>query len=218
MPAVVLKCSQNFGYKERYIAMLGFLKKKKAEPATKVNSFDEPLDKLVDGLPWGWITAHKDFTDKIRTEWGFFLQRWIESRKAHPAEQYGALKSLVVYLEDAQKLCRQKGECFEYWFDGCIANQYYIDKRKSELADLETNMDSHLYEYDQKQRLEAYEASLTDEMILDAITQHEGMLQKDLCKLFPYPKAISSKLYCMEKEGKIERTKSGNSYILKVLQ
>lgn len=182
-----------------------------------VNSFNEPLDKLVDGdLPWGWITAHKDFTDKTQAEWGFFLQRWIESRKAHPTEQYGALKSLLMYLEDAQKLCHQKGECFAYWFDGCIASQDYIDKRKSELADLEANMDTYLQEYEERKELEAFEASLTDEMIYDAIMQHEGMLQKDLCKLFPYPKAISSKLYFMAKEGKIERTKSGNSYTLKI--
>lgn len=114
--------------------MLGIFKKKTTAPAVKTNSFGEPLDKLVDGeLPWGWVTANKDFTDKINEEWGIFLHRWIESRKANITEQYGALKSLVMYLEDAQKLCRQKGECFAYWFDGCIANQDYIDKRKAEL-------------------------------------------------------------------------------------
>lgn len=116
--------------------MLGlFNKKDKKQPVNeKVNSFGEPLDKLVDGeLPWGWVFANKDFVDKISTEWSVFLHRWVESRNANVAEQYGALKSLITYLEDAQKLCIQKGECFAYWFDGYIANQDYIDKRKAEL-------------------------------------------------------------------------------------
>lgn len=118
--------------------MFGFKKKKKdSAPVSNVNSFGEPLDKLVDGeLPWGWVTANKDFTDKINAEWGMFLNRWLESRNADIAEQYGALKSLVMYLEDAQKLCHQKGECFEFWYDECIASHDYIDKRKSELAEL----------------------------------------------------------------------------------
>lgn len=206
--------------------MLGFLKKKKATPQAAdvhVNSFGDPLDKLVDGeLPWGWVTHYKDFIDKYTEEYNYFLYAWFDARKGSPKEERPALKSLLLYMDDVQKLCDQKGECFGFW-----CSDYLIGGQKKtcedRLADLESNMEARLQEYEEKQKmqerraeLEAYEATLTDEMMLDAIRQHEGMLQKDLCKLFPYPQAISSKLYYMAKEGKIERIKSGNSYILKI--
>ena len=63
-----------------------------------------------------------------------------------------------------------------------------------------------------------FSAVMTDEAVLDAIRQHEGIIQKDFYKLYDHPQAkivLMEKLYYMEKEGKIERIKSGNSYILK---
>lgn len=116
--------------------MLGFLKKKKAEPATKKNSFGEPLDKLVDGeLPWGWITAHKDFTDGIEKEFAYFWNAWINARK-DPINERNALKSLLQYMDDVQRMCDQKGECFGFW---CA--EYLIGKQKercaSRLSDIE---------------------------------------------------------------------------------
>ena len=207
--------------------MFGFFKKKEADnhiKATGVNSFGEPLDKLVDGdLPWGWVAHYSDFTGKIGSEYEYFINQWYDAKaNKSPIDEYGALKSFLMYMDDVQKLCDQKGECFGFWCSDYLignAKQYAEDR----FADLEANMDAHIQKYEEKKKmqayqkeLEAYEATLTDEMLFDAIRQNEGMLQKDLCKLFPYPKAISSKLYFMEKEGKIERTKSGNSYILRI--
>lgn len=187
--------------------MFDFLKKKKATPAVNVNSFGE--------LPWGWNTANKDFTDKIGEEYSYFWKVWIDARNGEPSKEMNALKSLLQYMDDVQKMCDQKGECFGFW-----CSEYLIGKQKKtgtdRLADLETNMKSYIQEYEERQKMQVYEATLTDEMMFDAINQHEGMLQKDLCKLFPYPSVISSKLYSMSKEGKIERIKSGNSYELKV--
>ena len=80
-------------------------------------------------------------------------------------------------------------------------------------------MNVYTQEYEKRKDVESYEATLTDKMIFDTIRQHEGILQKDFYKLFdsPYAKeAVSEKLYFMAKEGKIERIKSGNSYILKL--
>lgn len=204
--------------------MFGFLKKKEVKSQGNMNSFGESLDKLIDGdLPWGWQHANSDFTGKIGSEFEYFRQQWYDAKSnKSPIEEYGALKSFLIYMDDVQKLCDQKGECFSFWCSDYLigdAKQYAEDR----FADLETNMDAKLQEYEEKQKmqayrseLEAYEATLTDEMMFDAIRQHEGMLQKDICKLFPYPKAISSKLYYMGKEGKIERIKSGNSYTLKI--
>ena len=108
--------------------MLGFMKKKKAEPKpadVKVNSFGEPLDKLVDDdLPWGWVTHYKDFIDKATEEYKYFLHAWFDVKKGDPQEERNALKSLLQYMDDVQKLSDQKGECFGFWCsDYLIGNQ-----------------------------------------------------------------------------------------------
>ena len=84
-------------------------------------------------LPFGWIYRNKEFTDKIQSEYSYFLNLWLDSRSGSPKEQYAALKSFVLYLEDAEKICISKGECFEFWFYEIIASADYIDKRKNEL-------------------------------------------------------------------------------------
>lgn len=207
--------------------MFDFFKKKKSPaPVDKVNSFGEPLDKLVDGeLPWGWVVAYSDFTDRIKKEYSYFWQAWIDARKDEPKKEISALKSLLQYMDDVQNMCNQKGECFGFWCKRfLIGNQK--ERCSERIADLEKNMDAHIQKYEERLKLqayraevEAYEATLTDKMMFDTIRQHEGILQKDFYKLFdsPYAKdAVSEKLYFMAKEGKIERIKSGNSYILKL--
>lgn len=87
-------------------------------------------------LPWGWVTRNKAFTEKIQSEYSYFLNVWLDSRKKAPMEQYSALKSFVMYLEDAERLCKSKGECFEWWFYNDLVSKEYIQKRKTELNSL----------------------------------------------------------------------------------
>ena len=103
---------------------------------------DDDLEHLTkDGeLPWGWHTHTKDFTDKIKNEYSYFLNMYIESRTKSPQEKYSALKSFVLYLEDAEKLCKSKGECFEFWFYEILTSRNYIPKLKEELNRLVANM------------------------------------------------------------------------------
>lgn len=103
-------------------------------------------------LPWGWHTHTKEFTNKINNEYSYFLNRWLESRTKSPLEQYSALKSFVLYLEDVEKLCASKGECFELWFYDCLTSKDYIQKRKNELNELVTNMDALQKEYELKHK------------------------------------------------------------------
>ena len=202
--------------------MFGFLKKKTETKTVKQPQKTAPVvdfDHLdEDGeLPWGWVTHYKAFIDKINNEFNYFMQQWSEAKDhKSPIDEYGALKSFLIYMDDVQKLCDRKGECFSFWCREYLIKQEWKKKLQNRLTDLEANMDDKLKEYNEKVQQQNFEALLTDEMIFEAIRQNEGMLQKDLCKLFPYPKAISSKLYFMEKEGKIERIKSGNSYTLKI--
>ena len=130
------------------MGLFDFMKKKATvkqpqttKAATKPSR--ECLDKLTkDGeLPWGWIYQHKDFTDKINGEYTHFLNTWLDSGNKSPKEQYQALKSFVLYLKDAEKLCKSKGECYEFWFYEILATKDYIEKRTSELEELSANLE-----------------------------------------------------------------------------
>lgn len=90
-------------------------------------------------LPWGWHYKNKNFIEKINNEYTYFLDNWLNSRGAEPKKQYEALKSFVLYLEDVEKLCAKKGECFEFWFYEVLASPDYIQKRKEELNELQHN-------------------------------------------------------------------------------
>ena len=127
------------------MGLFDVLKKKapvqKQQPQTTklgTNSFGERIDRLTpDGeLPWGWVTRNKEFCDKINGEYSYFLNAWLQARSKSQKEQYSALKSFVVYLEDAEKLCKSKGECFDFWFHEILTGKGYVEKRKKELAEL----------------------------------------------------------------------------------
>lgn len=111
-----------------------FFSKKNQAPVIKTNSYNEPLDRLVNGeLPWGWATHHKDFTEPLQNQCRYFINIWIESRKLPVKEQYAALKSFVLFLNDAKNLASSKGECYFKWFQDIIADDEYISKRQAEL-------------------------------------------------------------------------------------
>ncbi len=126
------------------MGFLDFLKKKcgiasePAAPKAEANSFGERFDRLTEEgeLPFGWVTRNKAFTEKIQSEYSYFMNLWLDSRSKSPVEQYSALKSFVLYLEDAERLCKSKGECFEFWFYEILASREYIPKRKTELETL----------------------------------------------------------------------------------
>lgn len=125
--------------------MLFFKKKQKSHAeeiaAKRTNLSRESLDKLdKDGnLPWGWYAAHKEFADERTAEFQCFLENYSAARNKSPLEKYGALKSLVVYLEDSRKKCCLMGECYVKWFDSIFAAPEYVEKLKAELAELESS-------------------------------------------------------------------------------
>lgn len=202
------------------MGLFDFMKKKsvpaKTPNTTKVetNSFGEPLDRLTpEGeLPWGWISHNNEFTGKIGGEYSHFLNMWLESRNKSPKEQYSALKSFVLYLEDAGKLCESKGECFEFWFYEYLTSKEYIEKRKSELEELTANLDELQSNFIKRNE----ELSGLDERIIKMLIDNPGILQSEFVKMFDslVQNDVREKLYFMEKSGELERTKSGRSYIL----
>lgn len=94
-------------------------------------------ERLENGeLPWGWVTRNKEFCDRINGEYTQFLNAWLQARSKSQNEQYSALKSFVVYLEDVEKLCKSKGECFDFWFHEILTGKGYTEKRRKELEKL----------------------------------------------------------------------------------
>jgi hypothetical protein len=201
------------------MGLFNFMKKKapvqkQQTRAAKTNSSGERLDRLTpDGeLPFGWIYHNNEFVSRISGEYSHFLNMWLDSRNKSPKEQYQALKSFVMYLDDAGKLCKSKGECFEFWFYEHLAQKDYIEKRKSELEKLTANFDKLQSDFEKR----IGHLSDIDKRIVKMLIGNPGILQSEFIKMFDplVQNDVREKLYFMEKAGKLERTKSGRSYIL----
>lgn len=176
----------------------------------QTNSFGEDLTHLTaDGeLPWGWISANRNFTDKIEAEYRYFADRFYEEKKKGISAEYSALKSLVLYMEDAKKLCASKGECFAKWAEISVAHPETLADYKQRIAYIEENIDSLF-------RTEKALKKLNAE-IVEIIRSEPGVIQSDIYKRFdPSMKNhISNELYQMEAHNVIIREKSGRSYKL----
>lgn len=175
---------------------------------------DDDLEHLTkEGeLPWGWHNHTKEFTNKVNNEYSHFLNLWLESKSKSPLDQYSALKSFVLYLEDVEKLCKAKGECFEFWFYEILTEKKYVEDRKKELEKLTANFNKLQADHDKKNLL----LSTLDNRIIKMLIDNPGILQSQFVKMFDpiVQNDVREKLYLMEKAGKLERTKSGRSYTL----
>lgn len=195
------------------MGIFDFLKKGTNVVETNTNSTSKPnvdFEHLTDEgkLPFGWTYRNREFTDKIHGEYTYFLNMWLDARKQSPRELYSALKSFVMYLEDAEKLCVPMGECFEFWFYHIIASKDYIEERESELKELTANLDELQQIYEKKQSL--FPA------VVELLKSNDGILQSEFKQLFdePFQNDVSGILYNLHKEGKLERIKQGKTYVL----
>lgn len=159
-------------------------------------------------LPWGWVSHNREFTNKISGEYSYFLNLWLDARKKSPRELYSALKSFVLFLKDAESLCKSKGECFEFWYYQILTSSDYLEKRENELNELIANLDELQQIYEKKQDL--FPA------VINLLKANDGILQSEFKKLFdePFQNDVTSILYNLHKEGKLERIKQGKTYIL----
>lgn len=113
-------------------------------PTSKPSDDLEHLTKEGE-LPFGWVWHNREFTEKIGGEYSYFLNLWLNARKKSPKELYSALKSFVLYLEDIEKLCKSKGECFEFWYYNILTAPDYLEKRKLELQRLSETLEEVTY-------------------------------------------------------------------------
>ncbi len=194
--------------------VMGLFSRKKQTNRNEMWDKDQEHMAKDGSFHWGWHTLNKDFTEKITNEYKYFCDNWQQTYGKSPKERYEALKSLVIYLQDAQKLCYSKNECFVHWFDGCIARPDYIAERISELNELETNLDKLQEDYLRRKKV----LEELEEKIFIILKENDGIIQADLYKKFDssVKNDISNLLYCLDRDGKIERIKSGRSYSLHI--
>lgn len=201
-----------------------FFSKKSAKPAPVVKSVEvstKPVqitpvqEKLTaDGdLPFGWTYRNSEFVERIGSEYKYFLNMWLDSRDKSPYERYAALKSFVLYLEDAAKICKAAGECHDLWYREFLTTPGYLEKRKKELQELESKR--HQMQKDWEYRSQCIDG--LEDAIIQMILGNPDILQSEFVNLFDpvLQNDVREKLYYMEKSGKIERIKSGRSYILR---
>ena len=192
------------------MGLFGLFNKKTVKKTIQGQNMNH-LDK--DGrLPWGWIYQNKEFCDKIQSEYTYFLNMWLESKSKEPLRRYEGLKSLVLWLEKARTLCYSKGECFGYWFSSIIENDEQITRRQAELDELTDNFIAIESEWKIRQR----ELHNLDAKIKNLLKENDGILQSEFVKMFDQSvqHEVKEKLYYMDKEGKLQRTKQGRSYSL----
>lgn len=106
--------------------------------ASKVNCFGTDLSKLDENgnLPFGWIAHNQEFIKQIESEYIHFKDEYRKSKNSNPLKQYSALKSFLLYLQDAEKFCKSKGECHAKWFYDIIYDEEYISEKEEELKEL----------------------------------------------------------------------------------
>ena len=163
-------------------------------------------------LPWGWYNLNRHFTEQIHKEYSYFLNEWLANRNAAPKRRLETLESFVSYMNDVQKVCYEKDECFAHWFDSVIASPEYIAERIAELNELHDNFAEIEAAYRKREK----ELAGLEERVEQALRQNEGILQADFVKLFDasVKNDVLNLLYHWDKEGKLSRIKSGRSYSL----
>lgn len=193
------------------MGFLNFFKKKEL--------FEDDLNHLDENgeLPWGWIYANKDFLNKIENEYSYFLHLWIDARTKSPKELRPALKSFVIYLNDLEKVCQKKGECFDFWFHNILTTNEYMSQRQKELQELEANINILQKEYEEKQQKLTILKNKVIELkpiVIEKLIENYNILQSDFWKLFNKEdeEAVKEIVYSLKREGKIERVKSGRSF------
>lgn len=175
------------------------------------NDLGERMDRLTpEGeLPWGWLYANKEFTQKIESEHLSFSNAYYDSKCKGALKEYAALKSLIIHMKDVKRLCESQGECFSFWSTFVVSNPDDLASLEERLNYLEENMDELIKTETVITRLERE--------LPEIIKAEPGILQTDIYKRYtPDVKHhISSILNSMENDGVIIREKSGRTYSLK---
>lgn len=159
-------------------------------------------------LPYGWIYAHIDFVNETENTYGILFDTWISEKKNGVLAEYKSLKALVVFMEDAKRLCAAKGECFERWSKILVACPTILAQHKERLDYLESHLDD-LIKHEKGLKI-------VRNQLKQIVKEEPGIRQENIYKRFDpeWKNDISNELYIMGHNGEIRREKSGRSYAL----
>lgn len=178
----------------------------------KKNTFGQRLDRLTEEgeLPFGWIYANLEFTQKIESERRVFADAYFSSKGKGILKEYAALKSLILYMKDVKRICDSKGECFSLWSTFHVSNPHDLASFEERLKYIEENIDSLL-------KTESLIAKLRTELP-KLIKAEPGILQTDIYKRYDADAKthIRDTLWILANDGIITREKSGRTYSLKI--
>lgn len=184
------------------------------------NTLGQSLEHLDENseLPFGWVYHNKEFVNKTENEHRYFLNAWVNSRGKGIRQERNALEAFIQYMNDVQKLCDSKGECFSVWCSEHLIGKGYFEKRQNDLKYIEEHFDELLEKESCKRDIEQNLLPHLKSDLLKIIRENPGILQRDIYKLFDKSakEYISSELYFMAKNHLIIREKSGSTYSIKV--
>lgn len=121
---------------------MGLFHSKKKSNKIQSNTIAQPLDRLVNGeLPFGWITYHKDY---FKPKNDIMVALAMNTQVKNQDDRIQALQILINYFYSYKQECKEKGECFEKYFDdlwmhckNSICNDFiYIKPYEDELQSL----------------------------------------------------------------------------------
>ena len=112
-----------------------FSRKKKTPTVTPTNSFNQPLDQLVDGeLPFGWY-AH--FRHIVKPKDDQMVAFALKTKTPDEGKRIVALQDLIQYFYSYQSECQSMGVCFAKYFDNMWVENFYIIPYEEELKELQ---------------------------------------------------------------------------------
>lgn len=193
--------------------------RKTQKPNTSARSNTDMNRLAPDGdLPYGWTYHNADFTAKAQAEYMKFYKSYSENRYGDPKKKYAALKSLLLYIEDAKKKYAQKGECFLYWFVNWMAKDAEVKELNAELKYMEEHMQELEEAYKKRQYIENILIPDIKKKAVEIIKENPGIVQTDVYAFFePEVKMyVQDVLRILSKTGKIKRLKFGRTYKLTI--
>nr|DAF29027.1 MAG TPA: hypothetical protein [Caudoviricetes sp.] len=164
-------------------------------------------------LPWGWIYANREFIAKVEDQNRYFTDSYSNACKSLDVKKrYAALKSQVLFWNDAKKICKSKGECFEKWFSDIIANDDLINQKTTELKYIEDNIGNLLKLAELKKNMRSD--------IIALVTDNDGILQTDIYKMYPeeLKDFVVEQIAFLCHDKIIIKEKSGRTYALHLIE
>lgn len=172
-------------------------------------------DEIFDDTALSFYIDNHDFINVIEKE---VVDKIILIQDAKTVDdRIAAMRVAIANFYNCRKRCEEKGASFLKEFDNMWGQirkdgSSYISKYEDDLADLLENYD----EYKRVEGIRQKHLPTLEQDILREILKKPGIMQVELYRCFPLEikSSVSECLYFMAKNGRVKRSKHGNTYQL----